>query len=663
MPNRVLNSVNILYTPNIEDVKKYKQYASPNTFVISSYMNPGSYIGFDYYKGLSYELYYIDYDKNISQLTYNIVNGNGLSTKDNKVDINIDNKTLTTTNFKGKNYIKVNIDGFKEASYLNRGLLSLENNIYYNDNYYDTTLEECACTLNYNNCITLSNGLIYNLENISKYYDKCNNIMKDINKLYQKCVEDLNISSFINPGDILYYDAENQKYTTNKINKSGEENSPIMICVIGSNILPDNEPRFMPLKRKMNQFIYDISNSMWVKNALNNIPIYNNSNIKDININTGTIGANRGYIAQKRNSWKYNISNPLDSSENYYTLNDKILVYTTSEEIVKQKLNWYIDVTKINVNDDYNILPEGIYTDIVNSSIQKYIETSTIYIIVTIKFNNNMTKYYLCYLHLTNNRFVNTGIIYGYNFMKTITNNFNEALLNTKEQYLKLSKNDILNKSSIVYTDLETISVNFNDDTSNTYVITNNPKTLSDPGLKIIPFWTHDNLFEFHVVATVSGQVSLTATKGIFKNTDFNHTHPHHPIIIKENQQNHYTLEDNEESSTSGWEIITLTNTSADPINTTITANFIPDNPNMFKSTTATLTDINIPGNPNAKQKINTTIKNAVTNSNNSNNNSTIKESSNSVLTVTKNEYKYYKLIKNADGYYEWSDKKSDQDS
>ena len=232
MLNRVLNSVNILYTPNIEDVKRYSNYASPNTFVVASYFNKGSYFGFEYYKGLSYELYYIDPDTNIQQLTYHIVKGNGLFVKDNKFEIKIDNNTLNTSTYGGKYYVNVNTTSFKEASYLNRGLLSIKNDPYYNDKYSDTIDDKGGIIFNNDHKIVLSNGLKQNLQNIQKYYDKCNNIIKKINDLYKICIKDLDVTTYVEVGDILYYNSEKKIYTLNKANKSGTINTPAMICVM-----------------------------------------------------------------------------------------------------------------------------------------------------------------------------------------------------------------------------------------------------------------------------------------------------------------------------------------------------------------------------------------------------------------------------------------------
>jgi len=566
MFNRVLNSVNILYTPNIEDVQNYSKYTSPNTFVVSSYFNPGSYIGFDYYKGLSYELYYIDPDTNIQQLTYNIVEGNGLSIKDNKFEIKIDNDTLKIKEYNGKYYINVDTTSFKEASYLNRGLLSIKNDIYYNNNYFNTFNENGSVVFD-NNQIKLSNGLKHDLQNIKKYYDKCNNIIKKIEDLYKVCIADLNVSMHAEVGDILYYNSEKKKYTLNKTNKSGTINTPAMVCVIASNVLEDGDPRFMPLKRNMNQYIYDSNNIMYVKNALNTIPIYSTNDTDQINIGTSIISSNKGYIAIKRDEWKNNVHNPLNSNENYYVLNDKILVSSIESETIlsKQNINWYIDGSKINYNDNYKIAPNGIFTDIIDQSIQQYIN-GNVYMIININFNNDISKYYLCNLELKDNRLINTSYIYGYNLKKTITNNFAVASNNSSEFFEILSKKDISNNTNsqsslILFTDLETITTDFieNSDNTETYVISKDSDILTDTKITISVKQHYNNEFHFLIQSSITGQVLLSSTSGVL-----NKTH----LIISDPKIDYE---------------VHLINNSTEQINSTIRADLIPDQLNKYK--------------------------------------------------------------------------------
>ena len=478
MQDSILNSINILYTPNIENLKIYNKYIDPNNLIISSYYNPGTYIGYDYYQGLSYELYFVDGDRNINQLTYNLVEGNGLVIKDNKFGINLDNYTLMLVKDEEDNtYINVNSENFKTASKLNKGILNIENDVYYNDNYIDTNNNKGAFNINQtNNIIILSNGLVGDLNKLKYYYKRAKIILDSLYKIYIKCIEGLPININVKVGDILYIDAITQEYTLEEYH-NGNKNTPIMVCVIASNVLSDGEPRFIPLKRNTNKMMFDSSNNIYLKRATNKVPIYNTNKLSRININTQTVESNQGYIAVKRNDWKNNLTNPLNSSENYYNVN-RILNLENGDS---QTLKWYIDFKKINYNDNYTISPEGVFTELVNNKIQNLIADSKIYFIITINFSNEVTKYYLCNFKLKNNRLVNLDTLYGYNTKKTITNNFQLSINNEKENYIELSKLEIKESSNFISeyhnikdsNSLKNVDINkiLNDNKKNSYVM------------------------------------------------------------------------------------------------------------------------------------------------------------------------------------------------
>lgn len=454
MTNGMLNSVDFLYTPYIEDVKKYSKYTSPNTFVISSYYNPGTYVGFDFYKGISYELYYIDNDNNINQLTYNLVPGNGLSIKNNGFEINIDNDTIKKTT-ENSSYFFIDENTFKEASYLNRGIFGIENDRYFNDKLCDIDNDKGAFTIGSDKKLELSNGLWHDLLLISDYYKKCNNIMPLIEDLFKKCTIDLDVDNQVNVGDILYYNNRNQSYTLKDTNKAGENNTPVMVCVIASNILEDSEPRFLPLKRNMASYEFDNNSKIQVKSAFNKIPIYKNINLDKINVNSDIIDSTYGYIAQKRKDWKQNAKNPLDNTENYYLKGEQTMVESNF-----QNISLYLNDKKINYNDSYSINTEGLFTSVINDNIQSFVKNKILYVITTIKFSNDITKYYLCNLKYKNGRFVNTNKIYGYYKNNTITENFTEASKNTSEIYSLLSKKENVNNQQIInYTTLKDANI------------------------------------------------------------------------------------------------------------------------------------------------------------------------------------------------------------
>lgn len=535
MPNRVLNSTNILYTPNIEDVKNYNMYAFPNTFVVSSYVNTGTYIGFTYYSGISYELYYIDPDKNVQQLTYNMVPGNGLSIDNNKFEIKLDNETLKPTfTYLSKNYIKVDMSSFKEASAINRGTLSIKNGVYYNDKYYNIYDDEGAFIVDGSNRICLSNGLYHELNEISRYYDKCIDIIKKINNLYSIVVKDLDVSIYVEVGDILYYNSKKKIYTLSKTNKDGSINQPEMVCVIASNVMPDYEPRFMPIKRKMNKYVYDKSNSIHLKNTFNSIPIYSTYITEKININTSIKSSFSGHIAVKRNDWSSNIINPLDSSENYYTINT--LDAITNKIISGQSVNWYVDAEKIDYNNNYNIKSYGVYTDIIDSEIRNQIGNGYVYTIIIVKFSNGLTKYYFCNLKLDNNRLVNINTLYGYNYKNTITNNItnnpgdhektlsllaygkiseNEPIIEIKHD---LSKFVTLKDINITFDDNNDINGNGNNNGGNnfvgTYILSNDDIVLTNTSISIQTLNCTNTRYAFQVKPSVDGTISIVPVMG-----------------------------------------------------------------------------------------------------------------------------------------------------
>lgn len=647
MSNGIMNSVDILYTPNIEDVKNYKNYASPNTFIVSSYYNTGSYIGFNYYGGLSYELYYIDDNKKINQLSYNLVPGNGLNIENNKFEVNIDEKTLVNKYYNGKRYIVVNMDSLKQASALNRGLLFINNNLYYNDTYLDTCIDDDVFTLKGDN-IDISNGLAQDLNTIEIYYKKCISLLELIDALYLKCSTDLSISKHIEVGDILYYDQTKQKYSLEPQTKSGINNTPVMVCVISSNVLPDGYPRFIPLKRKKKSYIYDKLNTIYLKNALNQIPIYVTNDIDEINLNTSIKGASSGFIAVKRDSWKSNVANPFEAAENYYSSTNKSTIYSYTDVIEPEpyiptpiipgvttvvpgittivlpiytniNVNWYVDCSKINYNNNYAIEQFGVYTQVISpTQIPSKVMNSTIYVIVTIKFNNNISKYYVCNLKYHDNRFTNMNKVYGYNLKKTITNNFTETSNNVYENYYSLLYKDLKESSTtinehkqknIVYTTLSTIDTNFTETSAvvkETYVITNKKIELTDTKLDMSVISNVGNKVTLNITTSTAGKVLLTTNGGTLSSST---------IIMY---------------GTSPSATVFLTNSGTKDINATIIGIFVPSDANKYKQTSKSI-NVNVNGVV-VKNTVQDQITNhVVTTENNTNNNTSTK------TTTTKN--------------------------
>ena len=591
MSNGIMNSVNVLYTPNINDIKRYNHLANPNTMIVSSYMNEGSYIGFDYYKGLSYELYYVDNAKNIHQLSYNFVEGNGIHVKNNTFNIDIDNDTFVSTYYKGKNYITVNTDVLKGASPINKGILYIDPNLYNNDLYRETIIDDDTVCLNSERQITLAGGLVHDMSKIEAYYKKCNNILHNIKELLEKTKT---LPNYANVGDILYYNSVLKQYTLDtQTSYNGEvyQNIPEMICVIASNVLDDNNPRFIPIKRDPTLYMFDSSNYLYIKKSMSHLPIYETNDVNDINQSTNTIGANYGFIALNRNDWKNNIKNPFHKKEYYYTNTNKITAFMNAntdilkyEDGLTNNISWYIDNSKIDYNDNYKICPGAVYSNIIKNPTEN-LQHLTIYFIIELMFSK-FTKYYICNLNYDGiiERFVNNNYLYAYCVKKTITNNFNDIKDNNLENYHKIYLQDLYTylrsmnvniKPNIEYVDLEDFDqeyaneeINYNNET---YIITDKNIALTDITLVIndIDFTNYqNNIYKFNVLSSVNGQVKIDISAGIIDKDIF---------IVEANKNS---------------ETITITNNTKEIINSDITITIVPFENNKYKPLTIHSTKI-----------------------------------------------------------------------
>lgn len=460
MKKQFENSVNFIYNHNIEDIKDFNEFISPNTFVVSSY-NYNIYHNFENYSGISYELYYVDNNKNIQQLTYNLIEGNGILLKDNKITINIDNQTLKSFYDKSSNsyYINVNIDNFKESSYLNKGLVKIDNDLYYNNNYIDKLLKNGSFKLNNN--IELSSGLLSDLQLVKYYYNSCITKMGEIENLYKLCLIEIGQNVFIKTGDILYYNLKTKKFAFNK----KDDNIPYMVCVIGSNILPDCQPRFIKLDRDNDKHVFDKSSSLYVKSSYNSVPIYTTNNLSYINISTNITNSSYGFIATDNVNWFDNYTNPLNKKEHYYANIPQMQQYElTYSEIVKPKevavvdryynLYWYCDKSKVNLNN-YQIQPYGIYSDLLDNEILTKYKSQNLEFLFHIYFTNGATKKYRTTFVIENRRLISKETLYPYDSINAIINNYGTSvtsILDTLSQS-KVERYNNINNTYISYYD------------------------------------------------------------------------------------------------------------------------------------------------------------------------------------------------------------------
>lgn len=583
-----MSSINILYTPNINDIKRYNNRANPNNIIVSSYMNTGSYIGYDHYKGLSYELYYIDNDRKVHQLSYNLVEGNGISIRNNKFNINIDNDTLIGYyhNYE-KNYIVANTNALKSASPLNRGILYVDSNLYYNDLYRETIVDDDAIRLNNTNDIIMASGLVQELAKISLYNKKCNNIVNDIKALIKALKYSHKYN--VNVGDILYYDQLKQEYVLEP-ESDGIPNIPKMICVIASNILPDNAPRFIPLNRSNTLYQYDDNKFIQVKNALSQVPIYATNDVDNIDNSTKIIGSSYGFIATDRSDWKNNVTNPFNSNEHYYANINKIVVYEGDELIPVEyaddaqiNLAWYLDGNKIDFNDNYALKEGAIYSNVIdideiskNKDAYDRIMSLRIYILISVIYNK-VTKYYMCNLSYNEilQRFVNINKTLAYCIKKTTTNNFDSLKDNSEEEYNKIFDEDlneyiktikIYDKIGIHYITLEDCEEDFTNIQEpyidDTFIITNKQIELTDISVSINDIEYYENKYKFNILSSVDGYVNISVSSGSIDRNS---------LMVSANKNT---------------ETITITNYSKNVITCNITVTLTPSDKNSYKSLT-----------------------------------------------------------------------------
>ena len=416
MNSNYKNNINFIYQENIEDIKRHKDFISSNIFIVSSY-NYNKYLNYENYNGTSYELYYVSNDKEIHQLTYCLIEGNGVLLKDNEITINIDNESIQSL-YNDKNnsyYISVNSKSFKDSSFLSKGLVSVDNNLYYNDNYYNQL--NLGGAFKFIQEIDLSSGFVSDMQLLNFYYNNCIAKMEEINNLYNLCLIKIGENIFIKVGDILYYDNIENKYTANRYNKDGKENSPEMVCVISSNVLDDRQPRFIKIKRNSKKYIFDKSSSIYVKSTFKYVPNYNTNQLSYININTSIVNSTYGFIATNNINWENNYINPLNNNEHYYISSPEQQVYKTN--ILYDRvfnIPWYCDCNKINFSN-YEIEANGIFTNILDSSVINKYENQDLTFSFYIKYNNDRIKKYKVKFKLENNRLINDDIIKPYNTM------------------------------------------------------------------------------------------------------------------------------------------------------------------------------------------------------------------------------------------------------
>lgn len=300
----ILNSsIRQIYVKDIELLKQQKDLIPKNTLLLSSYNFNFEHNNHNYI-GTSYELYYSDQNANITQLTYNVVSGNGLTIDENMLmSVNIDNYTL-----KQNEENKLYVDQYAlTSSYYNlRGIIRGDNGFYHNSSFMDKSHNSVVTSNGY---IQLNTGLYIDLYEIYDYYNKIQKLDVDINNLWNLILNDKTVFKL---GDLLYKSQDGGI----SLDKNDE---PYMVCVIASGLLNDGMARFIKLKRVENSTKFALDATMLPTNkTFSSVPIYNASYRKLNSSATPIIEGDFGFIATDRKDWLYNSPNKFNTAEHYY---------------------------------------------------------------------------------------------------------------------------------------------------------------------------------------------------------------------------------------------------------------------------------------------------------------------------------------------------------
>lgn len=366
--NNILNSEEkIIYVDNLDVIENIpKILLQPNELLLTSY-NYDMVKNYKAHKGTSYELFYVDNNSNIHQLTYFVNEGNGLYyTKDKNLKINIDNKTIKSNS---NNELYIDNNEFTCAyNDIRKGVLTGENTLF-----YDHKLNNGGFIVASDGIIKISNGLLMSLYEIKNYYDKFDQLALKINKMAIKL--DFTVDLF-NVGDILYINSEG-KYT-----KNADGNMPFMICVIASNTLSDNCARFIPINFNTSSDIFARNNNnLYYKKLFNSVPVYSD-NLNMLTSSSSIATNTYGYIATDNSKWEDNFKNLFNYKEHYYAN-----FYTIKSDII-----WYVDPDTFHKEDMYSLDKKAIVTEIIN--IDKFNEKE-VCPIIEIEFSDGFKGYYL----------------------------------------------------------------------------------------------------------------------------------------------------------------------------------------------------------------------------------------------------------------------------
>lgn len=347
--NQIVKNMNIVYIDHFDNINKnittLSKNLSENTLVLSSHEINTNKNNKKYY-GISYELFYIDSNKNIHRLSYNLQEGNGLILDSCRMYLGIDNNTIKKTS----SYLYINNESLRYSYSNYPGVIVGDNNIY-QDLFYDNNIYEKNGTISTSNgIVSLNSSIRIQFAEMEYYYKKCNNIIGNINNIKNQ----LDTSRDYKIGDVLYLTQDGH------ITPIAKGNIAYLVCIISSNMLEDTYPRFIPITyNTISEQVFSNVDTFEIDKTFNKVPVFTvpSSSITPI---TNIMGSSYGYIATNQENWQNDdhFYNVLNSQEKYFA--------TTEEEVYDFNIKVYLDAAESNCIDLYSLNKESIISGVIN---------------------------------------------------------------------------------------------------------------------------------------------------------------------------------------------------------------------------------------------------------------------------------------------------------
>lgn len=350
---------NIVYSKDIkslkEAIKDNKNNILPNNIVITSHNIDNVEKGFNQYNGTSYEMFYIDNNKNINRLSYNIQEGNGITVSDYKLYFGIDNETVKYQGSKKTLYI--DNDNLRNAYYNYKGITKGDNEIYIDS--FINNVKEYGTVSSIDGEISLNPGVMMEMREIAYYFNKYINL----NDLIQQRIVDLLQGHIFNVGDILYRNEDPKATIKNELSFKQHNTywKPYMICIIASNVMDDRYPRFIPIENHTiidKPFLNSSNSILNTKSLYNKVPVYAND-LFNITSDSEIEPASYGYIATNQANWGNNWSNPFYKTVEHY--------FANSSTDFNSELKWWIYQDNLHKYGKYSLEAGSIVTDSVEA--------------------------------------------------------------------------------------------------------------------------------------------------------------------------------------------------------------------------------------------------------------------------------------------------------